>query len=66
MIKTQIFDEKQQKSQLSLCKHNVAFFTLNSPSFTRNVTCPKLQGYGENIGDEKLSVTLVKMNNNFS
>ena len=29
--------------QKNICKHKVAFFALNSPPLTRDVTCSKLQ-----------------------
>ena len=40
----------------NISKHRVAFFTLNSPSLLRDITCSKLSRYGENIGDKKLPV----------
>ena len=45
MKKTQIFWCKTKQFQKSVCKHKVAFFTLNSPPLTRNVTCSKLERY---------------------
>ena len=45
-----------KKSQKSICKRKLVFFTLNSPPLARDETCSKLQRYGENIGDKKLPV----------
>ena len=48
--------KNKKKCEESICKYEVAFFTMNSPPLTRGVTCSKLQRYGENIGDKKLPV----------
>ena len=50
MIKTQFFDENQQKKPLtSVDILKVALFTLNSPHQSVMQTCSKPQGYEENL-----------------
>ena len=56
MVKNTNFLKKNKNYQESLCKYKVAVLSCELAPLTRDVTCSKLQRYGENIGDKKLSV----------
>ena len=53
LIKTQIFDKKQQRN---LCKQKIVIFYSELAPLTRDVTDSNLWCYGEHIGDKKLLV----------
>ena len=53
---TNFLDEKQQKNAKRKVYVNISILYSELAPLTRDVTCSKLQRYGENTGDKKLSV----------
>ena len=56
MIKTQFFLLKNNKNAKKVYVSIKQHFYYEHATLTRDITCSKLQRYGKNIGDKRLSV----------